>query len=449
MKKFLLKTSRSEMLRDYQRRIYDDTLTALKRGAKRPLIVAPCGSGKSYIFAEMVKNAVKKGSVLILVHRIELKNQHEKLFSDLNIPTENIRINLIISESKHLGEYPVPNLLILDEAHLSKADCWTKVVGYYNTYTVGFTATPCRLDNKPLGDIYDTMIQAPSVAWLTENKCLSPYEYYAPTLVDVSNLKKKRGDFAAEDVEPLVMDKAIYGDIISSYKKLADGKKSIAYCVSVRHSEQLAGLFNSNGVKAAHIDGKTPKKEREKIIADFRNGEIKVLCNCLIIAEGLSISDCDCCLLLRPTDSLALFIQSSMRCMRYLPGKTAVIIDFVGNYTRHGLPDDDREWNLFEPVKRHRQINEDGSFNIRQCPMCFKTFRAKNKCPYCGFEYVPRGRELEQIKDIELKKIEKENKIRERKKQGMAKSYDELVSIGFERGYKNPKAWAYFVMKGR
>lgn len=437
------------MLRDYQQRIYDDTLNAFKRGAKRPLIVAPCGSGKSYIFAEMVRNAAKRGLVLILVHRIELKNQHEKLFEDLNIPTDNIRINLIISESKHLGEYPVPNLLILDEAHLSKANSWTKVVAYYDTFTVGFTATPCRLDNKPLGDIYDTMIKSPTVKQLTERKCLSPYEYYAPTLIDVSGLKKHCGDYSVNDLEPLVMDKAIYGDILASYRQFADGKKTIAYCVSVAHSKQVSELFRDNGIQSAHIDGNTPKREREGIIEDFRKGKIKVLCNCSVIAEGLSISDCDCCLLLRPTDSLALYIQSSMRCMRYLPEKTATIIDFVGNYTRHGLPDDEREWSLTVAVKRHKQVNEDGSFNIRQCPMCFKTFRAKSRCPYCGFEYTPQGKELKQIKEIELKKIEQEEKKENRKKQGMAHSYGDLVKLGYERGYKNPKAWAYFVMKGR
>ena len=84
----------------------------------------------------------------------------------------------------------------------------------------------------------------------------------------------------------------------------------------------------------------------------FKRGEITVLCNIGIVSEGVSIDEVTCCMLLRPTESVALGVQQMMRCMRYLPGKTAKIIDFVGNYTRIGLPDDDREWSLGELLKR-------------------------------------------------------------------------------------------------
>ena len=97
------------MLRDYQRELYDKALRSLSQH-KRTLVVAPCGSGKSYIFAEMVSNC--KGKVLILTHRRELLRQHKALIDDA-------RIEMVFTEKNHLDEHDRPDLLIVDEAHLS------------------------------------------------------------------------------------------------------------------------------------------------------------------------------------------------------------------------------------------------------------------------------------------------------------------------------------------
>lgn len=439
-------------LRPYQQDLYDRTQQAFREGHRKPLIVAPCGSGKSYLFAKMVEQASRVNEVLILIHRLELKDQHIELFKSLNIPMKNIRIEMVLTEAARLGQHEKPRMLILDEAHLSKANSWVKVVQHYNTFTVGFTATPCRLDGKPLGDIYDSMVAGPEVQWLIDNNCLAPYDYYAPTLIDVSSIKKRAGDYAVDDLEPLVMDKALYGDVVKTYRELANGKKSIAYCVSIKHSKEVAEAFNEKGIPAAHIDGDTPTQERKRIMDDFRQGKIKILCNVGIIAEGLSVSDCDCCLLLRPTDSLALYIQSSMRCMRYLPGKRAIILDFVGNYTRHGLPSDRREWTLDKQLEARKEFNSEGAFNVRECPKCYKVFKTAPKCPYCGLEYTVKPRELEKIKEIELKKIaeaellelEKQKKL-QKMEVGMARSYADLLKIERTRGYK--RGWAYLMAK--
>lgn len=104
--------------------------------------------------------------------------------------------------------------------------------------------------------------------------------------------------------------------------------------------------FNAHGIRAIHIDGDTPKQERDDIISRFRSGEITILCNVDLISEGFDVPDCECAILLRPTKSLTLYIQQSMRCMRYKPDKRAIIIDHVGNYARFGLPDADRSWTL-------------------------------------------------------------------------------------------------------
>lgn len=189
---------------------------------------------------------------------------------------------------------------------------------------------------------------------------------------------------------------------------------------------------------------------------DFRAGRITVLCNVGIISEGVSIDEVSCCILLRPTESVALGIQQMMRCMRYLPGKTAKIIDCVGNYLRVGLPTDEREWSLSKPVSKRRLTDENGNFYIRCCPECYMTFQTAPKCPFCGSEYPLHPREIQAKQEIELRRISEEEaalvneaKKKSRIEQGRANSFEELVRLGRQRGYKNPAFWAAQVMRGR
>jgi superfamily II DNA or RNA helicase len=189
---------------------------------------------------------------------------------------------------------------------------------------------------------------------------------------------------------------------------------------------------------------------------DFRAGKITVLCNVGIIAEGISIDEVSCCILLRPTESIALGVQQMMRCMRYLPDKTAKIIDCVGNYTRVGLPDDDREWSLDKPIQKRDRCDKNGDFYIRCCPECYMTFRTAPVCPYCGAEYPLHPTEIQVHESIELARITAEETARleqmkkaARIEQGRAQSFEELVRIGRQRGYKNPAFWAAKVMRGR
>ena len=432
------------MLRDYQLDLYEKTVGAFKQGFHKPLIVAPCGAGKSYMFAEMIRKT--NGEALVLTHRQELKQQHEELFHKLNI--QNARVAMVITEANHLGEHSTPALIVADEAHLSRSNSWMRVIEHYNTWTVGFTATPVRLDGKPLGDIFDTLIEGVDVKWLIENHRLAPYEYYAPTLVETEGLRKVAGDYAISDLEKLMNERAIYGNVVNCYKQFAPGEQSICYCVSVEHARATARAFDSAGISAELLSAATPPKQRRKILESFRNGSFKILCNVGIISEGVSIDEVTCCMLLRPTESVALGIQQMMRCMRYLPGKTSKIIDFVANYTRVGLPDDEREWSLGEPLKRKKQLNENGDFYIRSCPECFMTFKTAPVCPFCGTEYPLHPREIKAREEVELRRITSEEtaRVEEEKKKarmevGKCKTLDDLWAIAKERGYAPGWVW--------
>ena len=439
-------------LREYQTELFLKTRKAFSEGYKRPLVTAPCGAGKSYLIAKMAEQT--NGEVLVLTHRRELLEQTGNLLKSNGI--NNARVSMILTEANRLGQYEKPRLIITDEAHLSRSNSWMKVLNYYDTFTVGFTATPVRLDGKPLGDIYDTLINGVSVKWLIENKRLAPYEYYAPVAVDTDHLRVQAGDYVIKDLEQLMSDRAIYSDALKSWENIAKGEKTIAYCVSVDHAKKTAQMFCEAGYKAVELDGSTPEKKRAEIMQQFRDGEFTILCNVGIISEGVSIDDVSCCLLLRPTESHALYWQQAMRCMRYMEGKVAKIVDCVGNYTRNPLPEMDVEWSLTKTMKKQPKLDSEGNFTIRTCPKCFKVFKTAPVCPYCGETYPLSPRELKAHEGIELQRIsaeeaEKAEAVRKkaRQEQGMAQSFEDLIKIGKQRGYKNPAYWASQVMRGR
>jgi superfamily II DNA or RNA helicase len=312
------------------------------------------------------------------------------------------------------------------------------------------------LDGRPLGDIYDVLIEGVDVKWLIQNHRLAPYEYYAPMAVDTSEVRTVAGDFVVSELEKIMTGRAIYGNVVESYRKFAAGERTIAYCVSVRHARETAEAFSAAGIRAEVLSSGTPTLQRARVMDDFKAGKITVLCNVGIIAEGISIDEVTCCMLLRPTESVALGIQQMMRCMRYLPGKTAKIIDCVGNYTRIGLPDDDREWSLGKPLKKRSQCDENGNFYIRCCPECFMTFATAPVCPFCGAEYPLHPTEIQVHEAIELARITAEQtaRIEQEKKaarmeQGRAETFEDLVKLGRQRGYRSPAAWAAKVMRGR
>ena len=438
-------------LREYQQDLYDKTVNAFRQGHKRVLVTVGCGAGKSYIFAKMAERTT--GPVLVLTHRRELLEQTGRLFREHNI---NARIEMVLTEANRLGQYERPALIITDEAHLSRSNSWMKVLDYYSTHTVGFTATPVRLDGKPLGDIYDSLVTGVSVRWLIENHRLAPYEYYAPTVVETEGLRIQAGDYVIKDLEQLMSGRAIYSDVLKSWERLAKGEKTIAYCVSVKHAKETAEMFTAAGYPAVAIDGGTPAKRRAEIMRDFREGKILVLCNVGIISEGVSIDDVTCCLLLRPTESHALYWQQGMRSMRYQPGKIAKVIDCVGNYTRNPLFDADVEWSLTESARKKPRISPEGDFYIRTCPKCFKVFKTAPVCPFCGETYPLHPREVKAHENIELQRIsaEEAEKAEAARKQarmevGKARTFPELLAIGRERGYNSPAAWAAMVMRGR
>lgn len=441
-------------LRAYQEELVSRVRKAWLKGKKAPCIVLPCGGGKSVIVAEIAKRTTEKHNhVLFLVHRRELCEQIENTFRKWGVDMLRCRVMMVQTAARRIDKMSAPSLIITDENHHSLASTYKKVYeAFPNAYRVGVTATPVRLDGSGLSDVNDELIIGVSARWLIENSCLAPYDYYAPSLVDLTGIKIKKGDYDVSSVENLMLRKAVFGDAIKYYNQLAKGRQAVCYCTSVRHSMETAMQFNLAGIDAAHIDGSTPKAERERIIEDFRRGAIDILCNVDLISEGFDVPDCECAILLRPTQSLTLYIQQSMRCMRYRIGKRAVIIDHVGNYARFGMPDADREWTLESRKKQKRELEKSDEINIKQCPECCCVFSPKDEngaavtvCPNCGYEFPKKQRSEIEQEQAELKKID--GFVLDFKTPDECHSYSELLDYAKSHGYKS--GWAFYQAKER
>jgi len=400
-------------LRDYQEKAIADIRDEFSN-VKRVCYVAPCGAGKGTMVAYMANKTADIGKrVLFLIHRQELLDQ---IAEDIGSKRQLIQLASVQTLVKQLDKTPIPDLIISDEFHHGTASTWRKIFDRFkDAYLVGLTATPARLNGEGLSEICDKLIIGPSVKWLIDRNFLAPYRYFAPPLpVGFSDIKIKLGDYDQKEIS-IRMDKPhITGKAIEHYKQLAEGKQAIVYCVNVQHSTNIVESFIEAGYNAKHVDGNTPASERKQAIADFKSGKLTIMSNVQLFGEGLNLPGVEVVILLRPTQSLVLHVQQSMRSMRPQPGKTAIIIDAVENCFRHGIPTTEHEWSLEGASKRKKA--EGGTVGVRQCLGCYLCHSPAPVCPYCGYEYNLTPRQLAQeageLKEYDAKIEEENNRTR-------------------------------------
>lgn len=460
-------------LRPYQKQAISDTSKAFALGKKAVLFVLPTGGGKSIVLAEIARLVKEnKKRALILVHRQELIRQlsnslrlcgveHGIIASGKPMITRPIQLGSVQTVVRRIGKFPTPDLIIQDEAHhLVAGNSWGKVVGAFpNAKIFGVTATPCRLDGRGLGredqfkravGFFETIITGPSMqnlitmGFLSKPKILAP-----PNTLDFHHVKTKAGDFDQSEIQSMMDQRQITGDVIAHYNKYLDGGTAIAFCCGVKHAEHVARQFDAVGISAESIDGKMSSETREKKLADLGAGKIKILTSADLIGEGIDVPSVDGAILLRPTQSLSLYLQQVGRALRTAPGKHhAVILDHVGNTLRHGMPQDDREWSLNGIEKRGRKSDKNEAIKARQCPSCYAVHPVEPICPECGHVYEIKTRKDIKNVDGELEEIDYEEFRRQQKREvARAQTLEELIAIGKNRGYK--KGWAYYVWQSR
>ncbi len=305
-------------------------------------------------------------------------------------------------------------------------------------------------------DYFSEIIHGPKVRWLISSGFLSDYRLVIPPGgVDATGVHRKMGDFNHAELAVVADQPQIVGNAVREYLKYARGKRAIARHVNILLSQKLAAEFNANGVPAIHVDGTTPRGQRDAAMESFVRGETLVLCNVDLFSEGVDVPSVECVLDLRPTQSLTLCLQFWGRSLRPAPGKLkAVIIDMGGNFKRHGLPCEPREW-----VLEGRKKKKDGpTITTTECPQCYAVTIGKvDICPECGCvisESTENGGRKVELVDGELEEIDVEAarklkwiKIQKWKEIAKARTIPELQALAAKYGYK--PGWAYFKFKSR
>jgi superfamily II DNA or RNA helicase len=434
----------------------------MSQGHKTILIQSPTGSGKTALTASMLGTAAGKGmSSWFIVHRRELIKQSVKAFANIGIRHGIISANFM-PDTRHLvqiasiqtlakryNKYRRPKLIVWDEAHHVAAGSWTKIFSAFpDAYHIGLTATPERLDGKGLKKYFSKLILGPKVQWLIENGFLSKYRLFAPGGINVEGLRSKMGDYIKADLAAAADKPTITGDAIKHYQKHCAGKRAVVFCVSIEHSKHVTAQFNAAGIPAEHVDGESDVTYRDEAIRRFEAGETLILSNVELFGEGFDLPAIESAILLRPTQSLGLFLQSVGRSLRPCEGKeTAIILDHAGNTQRHGLPDQERDWSLEGHSKDKKT---EAQINIKVCPKCFAaSFPGATSCKYCGYVYEIESRIVEQVEgnleEVDLSAI----RLRKKQEQGAAQTYEELVELGRQRLYNYPEIWAKKLLAAR
>jgi len=459
-------------LRPYQTAGVAALRAAYRAGAHAPIYVAPGGSGKTVLFAYITEAAARRGNrVLILVHRAELLQQTSRKLFDVRVAhgliapghtpsSDPVQVASVQTLVRRLAKFPAPDLIIVDECHHAVGtNTWARVLSAYPSASLlGVTATPLRLDGKGLGvesgGFFDRLVEGPTVADLVVDGYLShPVVYAPPVPMDLTGIRRKYGDYAAQETAERMDKPTITGCAVAHYSRICPGVPAIAFCASVKHAEHVAGQFEAAGIPATSIDGTMTDVDRRRAISDLASGRIKVLTSCEIVSEGTDIPVVTAAILLRPTMSTGLFIQQCGRALRPHPSKDrSIILDHVGNTFRHGFPDDVREWSLDGEKQGKRKVADaDPEVSVVQCESCYMVFRrAEGRCPECGWIPPVQARTIQEVEG-ELKEIQECEKslmrLRQRAEVGQARTLEALQQIGRQRGYK--PGWAVAVYNAR
>ncbi|MPZ58739.1 MAG: hypothetical protein GEU91_20060 [Rhizobiales bacterium] len=453
-------------LRQYQHDIVGEFEATVASGTRRVIVVAATGAGKTIVAGEIMRRAVAAGQrVLFLSHRVEITKQTSAKLLDVDIshgilqagfateldaPVQVASVQTLHGRGirRSTIELPPADLLIVDECHHATAATYKKIIeAYPGAALLGLTATPCRGDGRGLGGIFETLIECPQVPELIEGKFLVGTRVYAPSQPDLKGVKVQAGDYVESQLAERMDVPQLVGDIPTHWHRHAEGRRTVVFATGVQHSVHIRDEFRKSGVACDHLDGSTPKDEREAILQKLACGAIDVVSNCAILTEGFDCPDIGCIVLARPTRKMGLFRQMIGRGLRPAESKVdCIIIDHAGAVHRHGFAEDRVEWTLDpdKPAKNptHTKRTEgDIRSRLVDCKQCGALRTGGEACRHCGFLPSPRPRHVGTV-DADLALLQRNGRTvghylgpadRER-------WHRQLAYIAVERGYKS--GWA-------
>jgi len=369
-------------LRYYQRNAIDALHSWFDTKPEDPALIAlPTAAGKTIIFSHFIKEVFHKNPkarFLIMAHRKELVAQAESklksvwpdapvgvLAAGMKRFQHNAQILVAsrdtLASPKRLEKVGKFDYMIIDEAHNVPPSSLTRYKKIIDTLSerqsmkvMGCTATPYRMGQ---GYIYGNRkdhffkglaysVSIPELIQAGYLCRLSAFAVNDNAIIDAGkvSLKFKGGDFREKELEDIAMVDETIIEVISDWIDNAYTKgrtASVFFCVSVLHAQKMTQYLQQHGISAAVVTGETPNQERDKILADFESGKIHALCNVGVLTEGWDAPRTDCIALLRPTQSIGLYVQMCGRGMRLHDDKeNCLLLDYGENVARHGCLDE-------------------------------------------------------------------------------------------------------------
>lgn len=452
--------------------LLEEVANLFAAGYRRVLLQCPTGGGKTVMALSALMSARAMGlQAMFLVHRKELLRQTSQRFTSSRLdhsfvaaefpydPSAGLLLAGVQTLIRRLEAILPPVLVIVDECHHAVSNTYAEILERWpDAFILGLTATPQRLDGRGLEEQYDELVIGPSPAWLIENGYLSPYDYYAPEIPDMSGVASTAGDFQREAAAAVMNQPKLIGGLVEQYLRYSAGEQGIIFAQSREHSRKIAEAFTAHGIPAMHVDGDTPKDVRDGFDAAFRAGDIRIGTNVGLFGEGYDVPGISYLGIAAATKSLINHLQWCGRVLRFVPDKRAVICDHAGNALPSflggrglGLPDDDRDWSLQGRAAR-KAVGKDDTFSITQCLECFRVYPSTAKtCPGCSADRpaIPRvireqAGKLSKLEREELKKMER---LTRRAEEQACKTYAEFRSLAIARGYPKADTWAKNRMK--
>ena len=438
-------------LRTYQTNGIELARAARRAGHRRILLSAPTGSGKTIIAVAMIARALEMGArVLVIAHRKELIDQFFSQLLRAGITAGVMRADDVRTDAtlpvqlgtiQTLGRRDLPpaDIVFVDEAHRCPGESYQRVLAAYPAATIfGLTATPARLDGKPLREHFDVLVPVAAYSTLIDAGAIAAPIVYAPrNPPDMSRVRRVAGDYHDGDLQKVMSRVHVVGDVARTWLQRAEGRSTVVFAVGVEHSQILVAKFRELGVKAEHLDGTTPEAEREAILMRLELGTTQVVCNVGVLCEGWDQPRVKCCVMARPTLSLTLWMQCAGRILRPYGDQPPVILDHSGNVDRHGLPHEDRAWSLDGAVKRSSPTS------CVVCANCY-AYVARMPCPVCGHQTASEPRKVKErdgvLERIDANIAKEKRVVSEDPKRAYFDAQVEVArSKGFKPGYASAK----------
>ena len=410
-------------LRDYQEECVARHYDFFARESEgNPLFVVPTGGGKSLILSEFVKRSVLAWPgtrFLVVTHVKELIRQNYEEFvgqwgDGHGFPPAGIYsagvgrrdaaarvlfagIQSIYDKACALGSF---DLVLIDEAHLVPK----RGMGRYRAYlddlrevnpgvrVCGYTATHFRLDGGYLhrgdGRIFTDVAYEVPLELLIERGFLVPLVAKRPEhAIDIDGVGVAAGDFKRGELETAARADGCVEAAVEEVIRVAavDGRKSwLFFATGIDHAKDVVDELEASGVRAIAVFGHTPKEVRDRVVADFKAGEITALVNVGVLTTGFNAPRCDLMAVMRPTHSASLYVQMMGRGMRTFPGKKdCLVLDYGRNVERHGPV------NRVRPSHRREADDEEKPPPpMKVCPTCSTILLLGTAtCPECGHEW--------------------------------------------------------------